>query len=84
MEQKLLALTEHLSSLQVFSGVCVARLLVFCLMFCRSLFVLLILFFRPFYYLSFRFAASDYLFGNFKLFLTVTDSIFLWVLRFPQ
>jgi hypothetical protein len=39
-EQKLLNLTEHLSSPQVLSGVRLARSLIFCVMFCRSLFVL--------------------------------------------
>jgi hypothetical protein len=43
----------HLSSPQVFSGVRVARSLVLCVMFCRSLFVLLSLFFCPLCYLSF-------------------------------
>jgi hypothetical protein len=41
MEQELLTLPEHLSSLSVFSGLLVARSLVFCVVFCVSLFVLL-------------------------------------------
>ena len=39
------ALPEHLSSPSVFSGVRVTRSLVLCVMFCRSLFVLLFFFF---------------------------------------
>jgi hypothetical protein len=40
---------SHLSSPPVFSGVRVARSLVFCVMFCRSSFVLLSFFHWPFY-----------------------------------
>jgi hypothetical protein len=40
VEQELLTFLEHLSSPWFFSGVCVTRSLVFCVMFCRSLFVL--------------------------------------------
>jgi hypothetical protein len=47
VEQVLLTLPEHLSSPPVFSGVHVTRSLVLCLMFCRSLFVLLSFFFWP-------------------------------------
>ena len=39
--QKLLTLPEHMSSPPGFSEVCVTRSLVLCVMFCRSLFVLL-------------------------------------------
>jgi hypothetical protein len=60
---------------QVFSGVewvvRVARSLVFCVVFCRSLFVLLSLFFCPLCYISFLISTSDYPFGIFKLFLTM-------------
>jgi hypothetical protein len=45
MEQELLTLPEHLSSPPGFSGVRVVRSLVFCVVFCRSLFVLLFFFF---------------------------------------
>ena len=41
------SLPEHPSSPPVFCGVCVARSLVLCVMFCRSLFVLLSFFFWP-------------------------------------
>ena len=40
VEQELLTIPEHMSSPSVFSGVCVARSLVFCVVFCRLLFVL--------------------------------------------
>jgi hypothetical protein len=40
-EQELLAIPEHLSSTPIFSGIRVARSLVFYVMLCRSLFVLL-------------------------------------------
>ena len=54
VEQELLTLPEHLSSHPVFSGVIrVTRSLVLCVMFCRSLFVLLYFFFQALYYLSF-------------------------------
>jgi uncharacterized membrane protein len=41
VEQELPPLPEHLSSPSVFSGVRVTRSFVLCVMFCRSLFVLL-------------------------------------------
>ena len=50
-KQELLILPEHLSSSPMFSGVRVARSLVFCALFCRSLFVLF--FFRSLCSLSF-------------------------------
>jgi hypothetical protein len=43
VERELLTLPEHLNSPLVFSGVRVARSFVFCVMFCRSLFVLYLL-----------------------------------------
>ena len=43
VEQELLTLPEYMSSNQVFSGVRVARPLVFCAIFCLSLFVLFLL-----------------------------------------
>jgi len=45
----LLALPKHLSSPLVFSGVRVAQSLVFCIVFCRSLFFLLKFFFGSLY-----------------------------------
>ena len=61
MEQELLALPKHLSSHPVYSGVHVARSLVLCVMFCRSLFVLLYFFCWPCVVCSVRFTDSDYL-----------------------
>ena len=43
VEQKLITLPEHLDSPPVLSGVRVAQSSVFCVMFCRSLFVLFLL-----------------------------------------
>jgi len=42
-EQELLTLPEHLSSPPIFSGVRVAQSLGFCVLYCRSIFVLFIL-----------------------------------------
>ena len=62
MEQELLTLPEHLSSPTVFSGVHDAQSLVFCVMYCRSLFIL-----HSFFFLAIvlcvllRFMAPDYL-----------------------
>ena len=53
VEQELSTLLEHLSSLPVFREVNVARSLVFCVMFCRSLFVLVSFIFWPLCCLSF-------------------------------
>ena len=57
VQQELLILPENLSSLQAQffgeRGVHVALSLLFCVVFCRSLFVLLFYFFRLLYYLSF-------------------------------
>ena len=47
VEQELLTLPGHASSPPVFSGVRVARSLVFCVMFCRLLFVILSFFIWP-------------------------------------
>jgi len=53
VEQELLTLLEHQSSPPVFSGVHVTRSLVLCVMYCRSLLVLLSLFVCPLRCLSF-------------------------------
>ena len=73
VEQELLALPEHLSSPPGFSGVHVAKFLVFCVLFCRSLFFLC-----PFFLchcslcvLCFSASQSEYPFGIFKLFLSL-------------
>jgi hypothetical protein len=57
----------------VFSGVRIARGLVFCVVFCMSLFVLLYFFFWPLRCLSFfdLHIHFDYPFGIFKLFFTI-------------
>jgi hypothetical protein len=56
VDQKLLILPDHITLLPVFNGVRVAQSLVFCEVFCRSLFVILL-----------RITAFDYPFGIFKL-----------------
>jgi hypothetical protein len=53
VEQELSILPEHLRASPVFSGVLVARFLVFWVMFCRSLFFLLSFFLWPLCCLSF-------------------------------
>ena len=59
----------------VISGFRVARSSDFCVMFCRSLFVLLFLFFWSLCCLFyFRFTASDYPFGIYKLFLVLVGN----------
>ena len=72
MEQKPPTLPEDMKSPPVWSEVRVSRSLVFCVMFCRSLFV-------PFpltIELSvLRFTASDYRFGIFNLFFLISISI---------
>ena len=57
MEQELITLQKLQSSMLGFRAICVARSLVFCIMFCRSLYVLL------------RLMASDYSFGILKPFV---------------
>jgi len=54
VDQVLLTLQEHLSSSTIFREVRVSRTLVFCLVCCRSLFVLLSFFVWTLYYLSFN------------------------------
>ena len=66
VEQELPTLPEHLSSSLVFSGVRVTRSLVLCVMFCRTLFVLLSFFVWP---VLLRFTDSSDPFGIFELFL---------------
>ena len=53
VEQELLTLLVHRSSTSVFSGIRIARSLVLCIVFCRSLFVLSSFFFWPFYSFTF-------------------------------
>jgi len=63
---------EHLSSPPVFSGVRVTQSLILCVMFCRSLFILLSFFFWPLCCLYFDCTNSDYHFDIFKLFFQGT------------
>jgi hypothetical protein len=65
VKQELLTLPEHMNSPPVFSGVRVARSLVFCVVFCRSLFVLFLL---AIVLSIHRCTNYDYPFGIFKLF----------------
>jgi hypothetical protein len=69
VEQGLLTFPENMSSTLVFSGIRVARSLIFYVMFCRSLFVLCLFFLWSLCCLCCRCTDSDYLFGKFKLFL---------------
>ena len=62
----MLTLPEHMSSPLIFSGVCVTRSEVYCVMFCKSLYVLFLL---AIVLSVLRFTDSDYPFGIFKLFL---------------
>jgi len=73
MEKKLLPIVEleHLSSHPVFSGVHVARSLVFCLVFCRSLFVRFGLFLLAIVLSILQFTTFNFSFGIFKLFLPI-------------
>ena len=68
--QELLTLPKHMSSPLVFSGIRIAQYLVFCVVFCTSLFVLLGFFFVLPIVLSdlLRFTASDYPFVILKHF----------------
>jgi len=64
-------LLEHLSSHTVVRGVRVTRSFVFCVMFCRPLFVLLVIVLS----VLLQITASDYPFGIFKLFLGTFPNI---------
>ena len=74
VEKELFTLLEHLSSFPVFSGICVTQPLVFCEAFCRSLCVLFLL---TIVLSVLWFAAFDYPFGIFKLYL---NKLFVFVL----
>ena len=70
MEQELLTLPEHLSSPSVFSGVRVARSLVFSVVFCRPLLVFLTIFRLDIALpVHLRFTVSDYPFWYLETFL---------------
>jgi len=68
VEQELSTLPEHLSSPLVASEVRDARSLVFCVVFCRSLVILLSFFLLAIVLSVLRFTDSDCPFGIFKLF----------------
>ena len=70
VEKELFTLPEHPRSSPVFSVVRVVRSLVFCIMFCRSLFVLLSFFVAIVLYVILRYTDSDDPFGIFKFFAT--------------
>ena len=71
VEQEVPSRPEHLSSPPVFNGVQVARSLVFCVMFCTSLFFLLSFFLWPLYFLSFdfRFLITPLVLQTFPIFI---------------
>ena len=71
VEHELLTLLEQLSSSSPYRGVGVARFVVLCVIFCRSLFVHFIL-----YFLSFLpFTTNDYPFCIFKVFFNKSRTI---------
>ena len=74
VEQELLTLPGNLKSPPILSEVSVTRSLVLCIMFYRSLFVLLFFFLWPMHFLSFffRFTDSDYSFGIINHFSQLT------------
>ena len=83
VEQELLTLPEHLRLPQVFNGVRITQSQVFCVMFCRSLFVLLSFFYWPLCCLLLLFTDSDCPFGIFNLFYSSNLLICAYV-RYTQ
>jgi hypothetical protein len=76
VEQELFTLPGHPSSHSIFSGVRVARSLVFCVLFCRSLFVLLSFLFWPLcclFFFDLRILITPLVLSNF---LVITPSVF--------
>jgi hypothetical protein len=69
VDEELFTISDHQGSPQVFCGVRVIRSLVLCVMFCRSLLVLLTFFLAIALSVLLRFTDSDYPFGIFKFFL---------------
>ena len=69
VEQKLFTFLEHLSSSPIICVVRVVRSLVFCVVFCRSLFVLVSFFPLTIVLSVLRITNSDYTFDIFKLFV---------------
>ena len=76
VDQELLTLTGQMCSPLIFSGVHVVRVLVFYVVFCRTLWFVL---FRLsiVLYLLLRFMDSDYHFGIFNLFLNMPEILLL-------
>ena len=71
MKHDLLTIPEHrIPFSSGFTGVRVAQSIVFCIMFCRSLFILLFIFHLTSVLSVLRFTASDYHFNSFKLVMT--------------
>jgi hypothetical protein len=82
---ELLTLPEYLSSSAVFSDVCVVRSLVFCVVFCWSLFVLLsfFLFCHPWYFFLYKipnYILKLLIFNNEHLKLNITLAYDFWCL----
>jgi hypothetical protein len=79
VEQELLAIPEHPSSSPIISWVRDTRSLVLCVMFCRSLFVLLSFFFRLLCCLSFdlRILISPLVSSNSSLILTQQVGVYI-------
>ena len=63
-----LTLPEHLRTSPVFSGVCLVQSLVFCVVFCRSLFFLVAVALS----VLLPFVVSSYTFGIFNLYLLIS------------
>ena len=63
VEQELLTILKYMSLTTVFTEVCVAQSLVFCVAFCKSLFVLFLL---AILLSVLRYTASDYTFNHFS------------------
>ena len=88
VEQKLLTQTQHSSSPLVFSGLCVARSIVFWVVLCRSLFVLLSLSLWSLCCLSFLTDSERHNLQRKDIFVKVyqvkEDNIDLWIYSSPE
>ena len=65
VEQELLTILQYMSSTTIFTEVCVVQSLVFCVAFCKSLFVLFLL---AILLSVLRYTTSDYTYGIIKIF----------------
>jgi hypothetical protein len=82
--QELLTFPDHLSSTSVISGVLVARFIVFCVMFCRSLFFLLSTFVWSLYCVSFfelRFLITPLGYWKGKAWTEITTKFYPFMFR---